>query len=271
MRVLTPDLARFARMYLEDPDHLVWIWNTFVGVPLETGTACEVLNLGMRLAGQLPVRHRDVHAARRASRLRHRDRRLQRKPLRNVARTRPAPDRRGGKHVPRMYAKTLKHLNGSLERRLDKALDAAQLSRDGPPWTSRRAHRVKCAMHDNRGFRSARHSRPRMMPTESEPGFPPSSSRLAASDRFGRCRHAGRPAHAREHGLPSAVGDHSADRAGHGSVSRRCCRSTPTGLRTRRAACSRTCRSTRSRSAYWAAWRTSPRSPRSCPTIPTCR
>jgi len=52
MRMLTPDLARFARMYLEDPDHLVWIWNTFVGVPLETGTACEVLNLGMRLAGR---------------------------------------------------------------------------------------------------------------------------------------------------------------------------------------------------------------------------
>jgi hypothetical protein len=52
MRVLTPDLERFARTYLEDPDHLVWIWNTFVGVPLETGTACEVLNLGMRLAGR---------------------------------------------------------------------------------------------------------------------------------------------------------------------------------------------------------------------------
>ena len=52
MRMLTPDLARFARMYLEDPDHLVWIWNTFIGVPLETGTACEVLNLGMRLAGR---------------------------------------------------------------------------------------------------------------------------------------------------------------------------------------------------------------------------
>ena len=52
MRVLTPDLERFARAYLEDPDHLVWIWNTFIGVPLETGTACEVLNLGMRLAGR---------------------------------------------------------------------------------------------------------------------------------------------------------------------------------------------------------------------------
>ena len=52
MRMLTPDLARFARMYLEDPQRLIWIWNTFVGVPLETGTACEVLNLGMRLAGR---------------------------------------------------------------------------------------------------------------------------------------------------------------------------------------------------------------------------
>jgi len=52
MRVLTPDLERFARTYLENPDHLVWIWKTFIGVPLETGTACEVLNLGMRLAGR---------------------------------------------------------------------------------------------------------------------------------------------------------------------------------------------------------------------------
>jgi SAM-dependent methyltransferase len=52
LRVLTPDLERFARMYLEDPAHLVRIWNTFVGVPLATGTACEVLNLGMRLAGR---------------------------------------------------------------------------------------------------------------------------------------------------------------------------------------------------------------------------
>jgi O-antigen biosynthesis protein len=52
MRLLTPDLARFARMYLEEPEQLVRIWNTFVGVPLDTGTACEVFNLGMRLAGR---------------------------------------------------------------------------------------------------------------------------------------------------------------------------------------------------------------------------
>ena len=52
MRVLTPDLARFARMYLEEPERLVDIWNRFVGVPLVTGTACEVFNLGMQLAGR---------------------------------------------------------------------------------------------------------------------------------------------------------------------------------------------------------------------------
>ena len=52
MRVLTPDLARFAHMYLEEPARLVDIWNRFVGVPLVTGTACEVFNLGMQLAGR---------------------------------------------------------------------------------------------------------------------------------------------------------------------------------------------------------------------------
>ena len=52
MRVLTPDLARLARMYLEEPERLVDIWNRFVGVPLMTGTACEVFNLGMQLAGR---------------------------------------------------------------------------------------------------------------------------------------------------------------------------------------------------------------------------
>ena len=51
MRVLTPDLARFARMYLEEPERLVDIWNRFVGVPLVTGTACEVFNVGMQHAG----------------------------------------------------------------------------------------------------------------------------------------------------------------------------------------------------------------------------
>jgi O-antigen biosynthesis protein len=52
MRLLTPDLARLARMYLEEPERLVRIWNTFIGVPLDTGTAGEVVNLGLRLAGR---------------------------------------------------------------------------------------------------------------------------------------------------------------------------------------------------------------------------
>jgi SAM-dependent methyltransferase len=52
LRVLTPDLERFARAYLDDPEHLVSLWTRFIGVPLDTGTACEVLNLGMRLAGR---------------------------------------------------------------------------------------------------------------------------------------------------------------------------------------------------------------------------
>ncbi|HWQ94628.1 MAG TPA: methyltransferase domain-containing protein [Gammaproteobacteria bacterium] len=52
MRLLTPDLERFARKYLQEPDWLVATWNTHVGVPLRTGSACEVLNLGLRIGGQ---------------------------------------------------------------------------------------------------------------------------------------------------------------------------------------------------------------------------
>lgn len=52
LRVLTPDLERFMRTYLERPDHLVAIWNTAVGVPLPTGQAADVVNLGMQLAGR---------------------------------------------------------------------------------------------------------------------------------------------------------------------------------------------------------------------------
>ena len=52
MRLLTPDLEKFARVYLENPQWLVEKWNHFVGVPLQTGSACEVFNLGMQLAGK---------------------------------------------------------------------------------------------------------------------------------------------------------------------------------------------------------------------------
>jgi SAM-dependent methyltransferase len=52
MRLLTPDLEKFARTYLEQPEWLVETWDITVGVPLETRSACEVMNLGIRLAGQ---------------------------------------------------------------------------------------------------------------------------------------------------------------------------------------------------------------------------
>ena len=52
LRVLTPDLKRFARAYLDDPEHLIRIWTTAVGVPLPNATAGDVVNLGMKLAGR---------------------------------------------------------------------------------------------------------------------------------------------------------------------------------------------------------------------------
>ena len=52
MRLLTPDLEKFARSYLDNPDWLVSAWTRFIHVPLQTGTACEVFNLGMQLAGK---------------------------------------------------------------------------------------------------------------------------------------------------------------------------------------------------------------------------
>ncbi len=51
VRVLTPDLRRFVRTYLEAPGQLVEIWNGSVGLPLTLGTAGEVINRGMRLVG----------------------------------------------------------------------------------------------------------------------------------------------------------------------------------------------------------------------------
>jgi SAM-dependent methyltransferase len=52
MRVLTPDLAKLCRAYLEQPEWLVATWDRTVGVPLVTRSACEVVNLGVRLAGR---------------------------------------------------------------------------------------------------------------------------------------------------------------------------------------------------------------------------
>jgi len=51
IRVLTPDVEQLARMYLHEPEALKALWRDHVGVPLEYGTAAEILNLGMRFAG----------------------------------------------------------------------------------------------------------------------------------------------------------------------------------------------------------------------------
>jgi len=51
LRILTPDLEKMARLYLEAPDRLLELWKTFVGIPLAADTAGEVFNLGMRFAG----------------------------------------------------------------------------------------------------------------------------------------------------------------------------------------------------------------------------
>jgi hypothetical protein len=52
MRVLTPDLARLVRMYLQAPAALVELWDRTVGVPVTTRSGCEVINLAMELAGR---------------------------------------------------------------------------------------------------------------------------------------------------------------------------------------------------------------------------
>ncbi|HEY8243457.1 MAG TPA: methyltransferase domain-containing protein [Casimicrobiaceae bacterium] len=52
LRVLTPDLRRFMRMYLDEPERLMHFWNSAVGVPLPNATAGDVVNLGMKLAGR---------------------------------------------------------------------------------------------------------------------------------------------------------------------------------------------------------------------------
>jgi predicted SAM-dependent methyltransferase len=49
MRLLAADLEKFARAYLNNPGWLVETWETTTGVPLRTRTACEVLNLGIRV------------------------------------------------------------------------------------------------------------------------------------------------------------------------------------------------------------------------------
>lgn len=51
LRVLTPDMRKLAQLYLNDPEQLRSMWNSFVGVPLALDTAGEIFNIGMRFAG----------------------------------------------------------------------------------------------------------------------------------------------------------------------------------------------------------------------------
>jgi len=51
LRVLTPDMRKLAALYLNDPQTLKTMWESFVGVPLSLDTAGEIFNIGMRFAG----------------------------------------------------------------------------------------------------------------------------------------------------------------------------------------------------------------------------
>lgn len=48
MRLLTPDLEKLLRTYLDNKQGLVDLWNNEVRIPLRTNSACEVLNTGIR-------------------------------------------------------------------------------------------------------------------------------------------------------------------------------------------------------------------------------
>ena len=52
LRLLTPDLALLARMYVEQDMRLRELWETGVGIPLRTRTLGEVVNLAITFANQ---------------------------------------------------------------------------------------------------------------------------------------------------------------------------------------------------------------------------
>jgi predicted SAM-dependent methyltransferase len=51
LRVLTPNVEKLCRMYINEPQALKALWRDHVGVPLKFGTAAEIVNVGMRFAG----------------------------------------------------------------------------------------------------------------------------------------------------------------------------------------------------------------------------
>lgn len=51
MRVLTPDLFRFAKLYVDGDRELASLWEKYVRLPLQVDTLGEIFNLGMHLGG----------------------------------------------------------------------------------------------------------------------------------------------------------------------------------------------------------------------------
>ena len=63
LRVLTPDMRQLANLYLNDPEKLMELWNTHVGIELKLDTPGEVFNLGMRFAGHTFLYDEDTFKA----------------------------------------------------------------------------------------------------------------------------------------------------------------------------------------------------------------
>jgi predicted SAM-dependent methyltransferase len=51
MRILTPDLFRFAKLYVDRDQQLATLWKKYVRLPLQVDTLGEIFNRGMRLGG----------------------------------------------------------------------------------------------------------------------------------------------------------------------------------------------------------------------------
>ncbi len=63
IRILTPDVEKLCRMYINEPEALKKLWRDHVGVPLRFGTAAEIVNVGMRFAGHTFLYDRETFDA----------------------------------------------------------------------------------------------------------------------------------------------------------------------------------------------------------------
>lgn len=53
VRLLMPDLRKFLTAYFNDPEWLISTWETHVPIPLQTRSAAEVINRGIRMVGPM--------------------------------------------------------------------------------------------------------------------------------------------------------------------------------------------------------------------------